>query len=335
MPAPDQLLDLGLEPVRENVPLLAMIRKILALVVVAILVVPVISATATETDQFTGRLQSISDSTDILNAKVNETLTEIVSNWDAGEDRMAVVNSIYGKIGGRSIVDKLERWVLDNPNVDKHDTTRPSSIYGGLPFWSTRLIFLFEFGRTIRVNDQLLGTDKLSHFISQGRKFYKRYTRHGSEQKAVKRAVFAERGIFGSLTTGSFSNADLVSNYEGYRFYRSLFENDIVADKPAILRWTGDGWVIQREFDWSDHVNEYWDEALNINHYDYFLRKRMLNRLRKFCPQYINAPSLYAIANEDDLALRYSTIGLRDTSAFRLSAICFDSSTPANRKNSN
>lgn len=332
---PDQLNGPGLEPESENVPLLAMIRTILAVVVVVILVFPVTGARATETDQFTGRLQSIRDSTDILNAKVNETLAEIVSDWDAGEDRMAVVNAIYRKIGGRSIVDKLERWVLDNPNVEKHDTTRSSSIYGGLPFWSTRLIFLFEFGRTIRVNDQLLGTDKISHFISQGRKFYKRYMRHGSEQKAVKRAVFAERGIFGSLTTGSFSNADLVSNYEGYRFYRSLFENDIVADKPAILRWTEDGWVIQREFDWSDHVNEYWDEALNVNHYDYFLRKRMLNRLRKFCPQYTNAPSLYAIANEDDLALRYSIIGLRDTSAFRLSAVCTGRSTPADQITSN
>ncbi len=61
--------------------------------------------------------------------------------------------------------------------------------------------------------------------------------------------------LFGA--TGSYSNADLVANYEGYRFYRSLFDDDVISGKTAILRWENNRWVIQREFDWADHVNEY------------------------------------------------------------------------------
>ncbi len=279
-------------------------------------------ASASETDQMTGRTQEISDSTRVLNAKINDTLSEIIADWDAGEDREAFVNSIYRELGGRSIIDKLERWTIEEAAIEKHDTTRRSSVYGGLPIWSTRGIFLFPFGKTLRLNDNLVGSDKLSHFISQGRKFYRRYSRHGSEETAIRKAAFVEAGIFGSLTTGSFSNADLVANYEGYRFYRSLFEDDIIPGKPAILRWTDSGWLMQRNFDWSDHVNEYWDEALNINDFDRLLQKHMRKRFLQFCQQFNSDPSLYAIENEDELANRYQALELRDTSEFRLERLC-------------
>ena len=270
----------------------------------------------------TGRTQEIADSTRILNAKVNDTLAEVIADWDVGEDRGAIVDAIYKKLGGRSIIDRLERWAIEEVAVEKHDTTRRTSVYGGLPFWSTRLIFLFPFGETLRLNDTLIGSDKLSHFISQGRKFYRRYTRHGSEEVAIRKAEFVERGVFGSLTTGSFSNADLVANYEGYRFYRSLFEDDIIPGKSAILRWSDTGWLMQREFDWSDHVNAYWDEALNINDFDRLLQKHMKKRFLQFCQQMINDPSLYSIENEDELATRYEALNLRDTSEFRLERLC-------------
>ena len=72
-----------------------------------------------------------------------------------------------------------------------------------------------------------------------------------SEQEAAERSAYTERAIFGQMTTGSYSNADLVANYEGHRFYRSLFEDNIVPGKPAILRWENDAWVIQRPYTWA------------------------------------------------------------------------------------
>ena len=122
--------------------------------------------------------------------------------------------------------------------------------------------------------------------------------------------------------TGSFSNADLVANYEGHLFYRSLFADDVIPGKPAILRREPDGWVVQRDFDWSDHVNAYWDEALNLNAYDVLLRKRMSKRLVRLCPQYWENPALYEIPNESDLLERYAHLGMRDTRATRLDRLC-------------
>ncbi len=51
--------------------------------------------------------------------------------------------------------------------------TRWDSIYRGHPLWATRVAALFGVGPTIKVNDQLIGSDKLGHFLSQGRKFYR------------------------------------------------------------------------------------------------------------------------------------------------------------------
>lgn len=280
------------------------------------------TAFAYETDQFTNRDTVIADSTALLNAKVNESLAQILIAWDAGHDEMAVVNAIYHDIGGRHWVDKLERWAMKSDDVEKLDTPRYDSVFSGLPWYSLRVTSFFGVGKTIRVNNQLIGSDKIGHFLSQGRKYYRRYLKQNSELDAAKHSAYTERAIFGRMTTGSYSNADLVANYEGHRFYRSLFEDEIVPGKSAILRWENDVWVVQREYDWADHVNEYWDEALNINHFDALLYKHMHERLVSLCPQYWDNPQLYTIENEAPLREKYSHLGMHDTSELRLDSLC-------------
>jgi len=170
----------------------------------------------------------------------------------------------------------------------------------------------------------LVGTDKLGHFLSQGRKFYRRWVRMGDESKAAEHSAYTERAIFGQMTTGSYSNADLVANYEGFLFYRSLFEDNIIPGKPAILAWKDDHWIMQRPFDWADHVNDYWDEALNINHYDELLYSHMKTRLLTFCDSYNTNPEFFVVHNEEVLKYRYRYLQLRDTSELRLDQLCID-----------
>lgn len=279
-------------------------------------------ASANETDQFYDRDKPIADSTEVLNKKVNETIAEIVARRRNDPKQKNIVNAVYRKLGGRRFVDKLERWLIKSPEVEKREVRRRDSIYSGMPIWSTRTIYILGLGPTLSVNNQLIGSDKISHFLSQGWKFHKRYQKYGSEEAAAKRSVFTERAIFGSAATGSFSNADLVANFEGYRFYRSLFEDDVIPGKPAILRWEDGRWVVQREFDWADHVNEYWDEALNMNSYDVLLRKRMHKKLVNICPQYWHDPAIYRIENEEELRGRYAHLGMCDTRDTRLDTLC-------------
>lgn len=211
---------------------------------------------------------------------------------------------------------------MKSPEVEKLSTPRRESIYSGHPIWATRVAALFGVGPTIKVNGVLIGSDKLGHFLSQGRKFYRRYLRYANEAEAAKHSAFTERAIFGQMTTGSYSNADLVANYEGHLFYRSLFEDGIIPGKPAILAWRGEAWEMQRPFDFADHVNPYWDEALNINHYDKLLYSHMKERLQEYCSDYELRPAMYRFGDEHLLQDKYHHLQLRETSELRLGRLC-------------
>jgi hypothetical protein len=281
-------------------------------------------AGAYETDQFNNRLQPIKDSTAVMNRQVTLAIANTITGLHGPRDEMKVVNGIYHKIGGRHWVDKLEHFAMDSSDVERLDTPAHDSIYSGQPIYATRIAGLFGVGPTMKINHVLVGTDKLGHFLSQGRKFFKRWLKMGDEAKAAEHSAYTERAIFGQLTTGSYSNADLVANYEGYRFYRSLFEDNFIIGKPAILAWKNDHWIMQRPFDWADHVNDYWDEALNINHYDAFLYSHMKTRLLTFCDDYRAVPELYIVQDEEELKDKYRNLQLRDMSELRLDRLCTD-----------
>jgi hypothetical protein len=282
---------------------------------------------AYESDQFNNRRQAIDDSTAVMNREVTLAIASTIMGLSGPRDEMKVVNGIYHKIGGKHWVDKLERFAMNSSEVGRLETPPHESIYSGHPIYATRVAGFFGVGSTLKINHVLIGSDKLGHFLSQGRKFYRRWVKKRDEAEAALHSAYTERALFGQMTTGSYSNADLVANYEGYLFYRSLFEDDIVAGKPAILGWENDHWIMQRPFDWADHVNDYWDEALNINHYDVMLYSHMKTRLLTFCDDYHLAPQLYSVHNEENLKYRYRNLQLRDTSELRLDSLC--NSVPA------
>ena len=290
--------------------------------ITAVLWLAPLGAAAYETDQFTARLEPLKDSTEALDARVNESIVGAISDGRESRSERRVVDAIFHDIGGHHWVDRIERWAMQSDEVDRTWPGRRDSIYSGHPFWATRVAALFGVGPTIKLNGVHIGSDKLGHFLSQGRKFWRRYQRYRDEAKAAEHSAYTERALFGQMTTGSYSNADLVANYEGYRFYRSLFEDDIVPGKPAILTWAGDRWEVQRPFTFADHVNDYWDEALNVNHFDALLYPHMKKRLLSYCDDYRAAPMDYSIAGETALAERYGHLQLRETSELRLDSLC-------------
>jgi hypothetical protein len=277
---------------------------------------------AYETDQYTDRQVEIDDATEVLNREMNAALAEIAERWDKGEKPDRFATAIYKEIGGRHWVDKLERWAIRSEEVDKIDQPKQESIYGDIPFWSTRVVFVVGLGPTLRLNETLVGTDKIGHFISQGWKYYKRHRRGLPEEKVLKLGPRNEAGIFGAVWTGVFSNADLVANYEGYLFFRSLFEDDVILGKSAILRWEGNGVVVQRPFDWRDHVNEYWDEALNPNRFTGKLSRYVHENLVELCDDLESSPASYRPKNGAELAERYGHIGMRNSTDLRLDRVC-------------
>jgi hypothetical protein len=293
-------------------------------VAVAALLLAAGAARGYETDQFNHRLTALADSREAMNRHVNEALAEVVAEAGPRRDERRIVRAVYRKLGGLHWVDRIERWVMKSPEIARLDTPRHRSIYAGHPLHATRVTKLFGVGATFKLDGVLVGSDKLGHFFSQGRKFWRRWKRHGDEARAAERSAYTERAIFGRLTTGDYSNADLVANYEGHRFYRSLFEDAIAAGKPAILAWNGSHWTLQRPFDWADHVNPYWDEALFPNDYDRWLRPHMRARFATFCADYARDPAAWTIPPEVDAALaaRYAMLQLRPAHDLQLPTLC-------------
>ena len=275
------------------------------------------SAQAYETDPYAKRHLDVADSLPLLDAKVNDALDELAASWSKGENEWAFVMAVYWKVGGLHWVDKLERWAMRAPEVERIPVARSESLVSDFPLWAGRVASIFGFGPTINVGGVYFGTDKIGHFFSQGRKFYGRFRATGDEAKAVRRSILTEKGLFGRLTTGVYSNADLVANYEGYRFYRGLFHDGVVADKPAIFRWREGVPVKQRAFTWADHVNPFWDEALNANAYSRRLLPYVKKRMLQLCDDFRRRPQRYRVDNAEALFERYRRVGVVDTSALR------------------
>ena len=291
--------------VPERVPLC--VRR--GLGVVACLVVS--GSAALETDPYTHRERTVADSLVVLDREVNAALDSIASSWSRGEREWRFVMAVYWRIGGPNFQDKLERWAMAAPEVERIEFKRGESLIDDFPALTGRFARIFGVGPIINLNGVYIGTDKIGHFLSQGRKFYKRYRRMGDEALAMRRSVTTEAGLFGRWATGVYSNADLVANYEGYLFYRSLFHDDIVAEKPAIFRWQDGKPVRQRRFTWAYHVNAFWDEGLNPNVYRKALLPHVEKRLLRLCDDFAQRPQSYRVPNAPELTLRYRNAGLR------------------------
>ena len=280
------------------------------------------AAAGYETDQYTHRLQPIADAQPTLDRVVNQAIADAASGWRGGADRYAFTLAIFNELGGLYWVDRIERLAIQSPEIERLPQFRHDSIYNGLPFTARRVNWLFGVGRTIKLAGVLTGSDKLGHFFSQGKKYYFSHLAGWREEHILGRGTFNERWLFGQLTTSIYSNADLVANYEGYRFYRSLYEDGIVPGKSAIVRFAGSRAVIQRAFSWSDHVNDYWDEALNPSHMSPEMAKAIQRAIVQVCPDFRRAPEAFTVRDEAALRERYARIGLKPAPENSVPVVC-------------
>ena len=277
---------------------------------------------AYESDQYMNRTQKVSDALKIMDQQVNAAIDKVLDRDGLNVSRQAVARAIWSEIGGIYWADKIERWAAKSPRVEKYDQTRHQSIYRNMPIWATRVNFVFGVGRSFRLNGVMVGSDKFGHFFSQGYKYYRRELRGEPEALLLAKGAFAERWLFGQLTTGVYSNADLVANYEGWRFYQSLFDDGVTQGKPAILELQEGRYIRRRKFTWADHVNAYWDEALNPSYNVQSLNKRLRLSILELCPEARQAPAYYLAPDDEELWQRYQHIGLKDNRANQFKVIC-------------
>lgn len=299
-------------------------RSFIRQIITACVLLISFSVTAYEADQYSNRLVPVKDSLEQLDLYVNRDLQEIIDEWVIPKDTFRFARRVYYKMGGIHWVDKIERWTMNSPLLERYPHIRYTSIYRGMPVWATRVNYFFGVGTSINVNGVRIGSDKFGHFFSQGLKYYRRELQGWDQERILARGAYAERWIWGYLTTSIYANADLVANYEGMQFYRSLSQDNIVSDKKAIIGWQGDQPFLQRPFTWRDHINDYWDEALNPSYMGGSLQSRLVPAIRKLCGEYWSNPPEFVPHDDAELWDRYAKVGLRDSRQNRFDKVCAD-----------
>lgn len=272
-----------------------------------------------ETDPYTDREIDLDDSLEILDAKVNEALNRIASDWARGCNERALIYAVYRDLGGFHWVDKIERWAMFAPEIDRLPRNRAESVFADAPIIRSSGARIGNFSRTINVNGTYISTDKLGHFFSQGRKFCSRYQRLGTEVKAARLTARWEGLIWGNLLSGIYSNADLVANYEGFLFYRGLLSEGADEDQDTIFVCREGNLVKRRDFTWAEHVNGFWDEMLNPSYFKRSLVPAIERRMLRLCSDYSRRPDRYEIQNSEELYARYRAIAMRDSSVLPVS----------------
>ena len=141
--------------------------------------------------------------------------------------------------------------------------------------------------RTVKAYGVYFGTDKLVHFHHLGADYYRTYlslVKTGLGQEAAyrkvlkhyaERGVLSEKGIFGTLATGVYSNADLAADHVGFKFFVNLTERVVLKgeEREPLLMRSGVFWRLNRHVrprsGWfSAFISDHWNEALNPNRYD-------------------------------------------------------------------
>ena len=188
------------------------------------------------------------------------------------------------------------------------------SAYRGVPAPDPQLanrLFLMR-SSLVRVHGQLLGTDKLGHFVGLGSIYYHNYWKQRSfgvpraqaRRTAIEcgaKGLLSEMGMFGKVTTGIYSNADMAANYSGFKFFCNLTEPVTlqgVVRRPMLELQNG-RWVVRPEVRpdtpyFAVYISAHWDEVLNPSHYAWqirlFLRPEVKAQRQQLLTRYANSP---------------------------------------------
>ncbi len=134
------------------------------------------------------------------------------------------------------------------------------------------LFFYRRLGDVCKIDDHIIGADKFGQFIAQEYTYFKiiHINKHGLTV-ALRYGIDTESSYFGLHTTGIYSYADLVANFQGFRFWNFLryrHGDPLADDKRGLYIKLIDGsWHQIRRFDWRYYVDSVWDEAVNQNSY--------------------------------------------------------------------
>lgn len=298
-----------------------------AIVVTAVLalVVP-IAAKASEVDSVTPRKIHLENSLDTINRIFNARLKEGVAEAnlrqsdvaDMASDEFCDEQDLYVELRKAIFQSFTASWGLKGYELDKelrellaeksYSLSLNDSIYRDIDYLEGFSLNLKELSDVVRINGYLVGLDKLGHFFAEGWHYFEMTQEDGKTLvEALTWGKEQERGKFGYVTTGIFSFADLVANFQGWRFWNSIrkknddplkgFFHNLLAgpvvscDLQVIdsIRYGKivKAWELNGRFDLSEYIDGMWDEGNNCNSYaDPVIEAKVAARITRVDPDF-------------------------------------------------
>mgnify|MGYP001054053726 CR=1 FL=1 len=230
----------------------------------------------------------IADGTYYLDKKINSYLKNAVAELnesevacpvdpESAEEVYSIVKSnISSPFIGHYIAVDIDENIPSNMIVR---TDFDYSVYSTITWLEGVSLNLKGLLGVMNLDGRRVGVDKIGHFFVEGFGFFRRafIKEEGSVEAAVRWGKFTENSYFGLTTTGVYSNADLVANYNGMRFWNMLF---LFSDDPAyknresnykvrpFLKCKDAKWKLNKRFGIKMFLDDSWDESLNCNYYD-------------------------------------------------------------------
>lgn len=253
-------------------------------------------ARALETDQFYAWKRPLHDATAAINVKINADINAALAEVNARDGEPCACDDARKAIRHRFLYvlfQKPEVWAVNTATVDRVPATpeeelrfREAYLYGG----TSRLdkIRFMPPSPTILVNGVRIGTDKLSHFFSEGAWMFLSYReakRKGdTEIEAVARAIalglVTETTVLGGSSSGVTSLADIEANYHGLVFWKGL-----CSGRDPRLEKTPEGWRLKRPFDIGPYVTPEWDESWQPCLYSAGRWKKVKPVMQRYCAE--------------------------------------------------
>ena len=250
---------------------------------------------AAEVDSYSGTDNYIFTARSFINEDINNRLKNAVEKLNADEISCAKNNKdaeeVYEYIQN-ALIENISTFFVGHFIAEYFNETIPDnkkivipferSVYHDISFLDGISLWLKGTLGIIKVNGYFhffganyIGVDKLGHFFVEGFSFFeKAYLENdGDISKAIKWGVETENGKYGLVTTGVFSHADLVANFNGMRFWNQIlhFSDDPLEkffyhNKP-FLSCKRAKWELVKDFDLNEYTDAAWDEKINCNDY--------------------------------------------------------------------
>jgi len=271
---------------------------------------------AAEIDSVTPRKIELDNSLTILNTIINQRIQEGIQKANAQQNAIDYINDtddeegaeeyqacdedvLYTELRKAVFQSYTASWGLKGYELDKqlrsllarqsYSLSLNDSIYRDIDYIEGFSLNLKELSDVVNIDGHLIGLDKIGHFFSEGWQYFEliHYDDYKIDQ-ALEWGRQQESGKFGYSTTGIFSFADLVANFNGLRFWNKVLlkENDPLKgkfasffDRPYITcdiqiidsiknRKIIKAWEFNTRLDMSDFIDGTWDEGNNCNSYD-------------------------------------------------------------------